>query len=633
MDNEKITIKPYTKERRKQWKKQAKHTLKTHYVLLVMVALLASLIGVEGGYSFSNYDLDDAWTVTVTDEQTAKTAIGQEYQQAKATEQIANANAEEGTAYERVMELLMEGKFRDGQKLSDKEMDAYRKAPITKDIASRNKGILADVVNNIASGKLLVQLANGIDTVIQSKKTSGSIAIIFILILYFIFWFFLINPYKVMMSRVFMEAKTYEKVPVGHFFFLKTVRKWKVAAKAMFRYWLYITLWSLTIIGGIIKHYSYWCVPYILAENPELTGKEAILLSRKMMQGHKWETFKYDVTFIGWIILGVVTLGLGDILFVTPYKRGTDVELFAYIREESQKNKVDGINRLKDMFLYEKADPEVLSIKYGDILYRKTLAKNAEVKLHGVKYFFIKYFGIWVGSNAQQKQYEEVEVEEVNLERAELCAQALAYPERYNPLWNAVAEDDLAKRNNYLKSYSIWSLIAMFAIFAFVGWGWEVCIHLVKDGVFINRGVQHGPWLPIYGAGAVLILVLLKSLRKKPAVLAVATFVVCGIVEYFTSYFLEMSKGIRWWDYTGYFLNINGRICAEGLAVFVIAGMAAVYVIAPALDRVLQKINIKIMIPLCILFCIVFTGDCIYSHYYPNVGQGITDYESYQEVK
>ena len=64
MDNEKITIKPYTKERRKQWKKQAKHTLKTHYVILVMVALLAALIGVEGGYSFSNYDLADAKYIT-----------------------------------------------------------------------------------------------------------------------------------------------------------------------------------------------------------------------------------------------------------------------------------------------------------------------------------------------------------------------------------------------------------------------------------------------------------------------------------------------------------------------------------------------------------------------------------------
>lgn len=626
-------MKYITRDRRKEWKKKAKHTLKTHYVLLVMVAVLATLIGVETGYSFSNIDLTNAKNITVTNEQRAKTVAGKLYNQAKKVEDISESNEKEKAVHEKILELLMEGKFRAGEKLSDEDIQSYTDAPVTKDVMSRNKGVLAGLVNNIASGKFLVRLANGVNTVIKSKQLAGALVILLVLLLYFALWFLLINPYKVMMARVYMESRTYEKVPINHLFFLRTIRKWRTAAKSMFRYWLYSTLWAFTIIGGIIKYYSYWCVPYILAENPALTGKEAILLSRKMMNGHKWETFKYDCTFIGWILLSALTLGLADIFFVMPYKRSTDAELFAYYREESKKAGIEGSENLKDMFLYEKADSEVLSIKYGDILYRKTLAEKAEVKLTGIKAFLVRNFGIWIGSDAEQQRYEEVEIEEVNLERAELCAQGLAYPERYNPLWNDVAEEHAATRNNYLKSYSIWSLIAMFAIFAFVGWGWEVAIHLVKDGVFINRGVQHGPWLPIYGAGAVMILVLLKRLRKKPAALAAAAVVLCGFVEYFSSYFLEISRGIRWWDYTGYFLNLNGRICAEGLTVFAVAGMAAVYVLAPALDRLLQRINIKVMIPLCLAFCIVFTGDAIYSMYYPNVGQGITDYQSYQQVE
>lgn len=626
-------MKNINKTQRKEWKKKAKHTLRTHYVLLVMVAVLASMIGAETGYNYSNYNLANSKNITVIDENKAKSTAGKLYDQAKKVQNISEANEEEKTVNERIITLLMMGNFKAGEKLSDEELQAYHKAPITKDVLSRNKGALADLVNNITSGKLLVKLANGVGSIVESRQLAGSIVIFCILVLYFAIWFFIINPYKVMMARVYMESRTYAKVPISHLGFLYTIKKWKTAAKSMFRYWLYITLWSFTIIGGIIKHYSYWCVPYILAENPGMTGKEAILLSRKMMNGLKWRTFKYDCTFIGWMLLSVLTLGLVDILFVTPYKRCTDVELFAYIREESKKNKTEGIEKLKDMFLYEKADPEVLAIKYGDILYRKTLAEKAEVKITGIKYWLIKNCGIWIGSNADQQRFEEVEIEEVNLERAELCAQGLAYPERYNPLWNAVAEEKASRRNNYLKSYSIWSLIAMFAIFAFVGWSWEVAIHLVKDGVFINRGVQHGPWLPIYGAGAVMILVVLKRLRKNPAKLAIGAVVLCGFVEYFTSYFLELSKGIRWWDYTGYFLNLNGRICAEGLTVFAVAGVAAVYVLAPALDRLLQRINIKVMIPLCLVFCIAFTGDVIYSHYYPNIGQGITDYESYQEAE
>ena len=59
-----------------------------------------------------------------------------------------------------------------------------------------------------------------------------------------------------------------------------------------------------------------------------------------------------------------------------------------------------------------------------------------------------------------------------------------------------------------------------------------------------------------------------------------AIVVLCGVVEYFTSYYLEVTQGKKWWDYSGYFLNLNGRICAEGLLVFGVGGMAIVYALA-----------------------------------------------------
>ena len=62
---------------------------------------------------------------------------------------------------------------------------------------------------------------------------------------------------------------------------------------------LFHVLWSLTIIGGFIKYYSYYLVPFIVAENPGIKGCEAITLSRKMMNGHKWEAFVFDLSYIG----------------------------------------------------------------------------------------------------------------------------------------------------------------------------------------------------------------------------------------------------------------------------------------------------------------------------------------------
>lgn len=82
-----------------------------------------------------------------------------------------------------------------------------------------------------------------------------------------------------------------------------------------------------------------------------------------------------------------------------------------------------------------------------------------------------------------------------------------------------------------------------------MGWVWEVSLHLITDGVFVNRGVLHGPWLPIYGTGGVMILAVLNKFREKPLVEFLLTIVLCGCVEYFTSWFwrlptMERSGGI-----------------------------------------------------------------------------------------
>ena len=172
----------------------------------------------------------------------------------------------------------------------------------------------------------------------------------------------------------------------------------------------------------------------------------------------------------------------------------------------------------------------------------------------------------------------------------------------------------------------------LFFVFSFGGWCYEVGIHLFQDGVFVNRGAFHGPWLPIYGGGVAMIMLCLARFRAKIYQEVVAIVVLCGIVEYFTSYFIEMTSGLRYWDYTGYFLNLNGRICGEGLTVFAIGGAAAVYLLVPVLDTMLSKINVKILAPICIGLVVIFVADIIYSHYVPNTGDGITDYDSYKQV-
>ncbi len=73
---------------------------------------------------------------------------------------------------------------------------------------------------------------------------------------------------------------------------------------------IYIFFWTLLfIIPGIIKGYSYSMAYYILADNPKMSGNDAITASRKMMDGNKWRLFSLQLSFIGWIILGTIILG------------------------------------------------------------------------------------------------------------------------------------------------------------------------------------------------------------------------------------------------------------------------------------------------------------------------------------
>jgi uncharacterized membrane protein len=82
---------------------------------------------------------------------------------------------------------------------------------------------------------------------------------------------------------------------------------------------LFIFLWSLLfIIPGVIKFFSYKMVPYIIAENPDIDAIAAITLSREMMNGHKFRLFKLYLSFIGWVLLSILTLGIGLILLL-PY--------------------------------------------------------------------------------------------------------------------------------------------------------------------------------------------------------------------------------------------------------------------------------------------------------------------------
>lgn len=159
------------------------------------------------------------------------------------------------------------------------------------------------------------------------------------------FLFFVQLPLVVGRCRYFMENRQSQAaVPMGT---VLTVfrRPYLNVVKVRFLVWLKITLGSLLIIPGIYWSYCYYMVPYLLAENPYMTTSRAMELSRQMMYGEKWHTFVLELSFLGWLLLCALTLGIG-LVFLEPYYQATFAELYAALRAKAFANGMTDQNEL-----------------------------------------------------------------------------------------------------------------------------------------------------------------------------------------------------------------------------------------------------------------------------------------------
>lgn len=107
--------------------------------------------------------------------------------------------------------------------------------------------------------------------------------------------------------------------------------------------------------------------------------------------------------------------------------------------------------------------------------------------------------------------------------------------------------------------YSFLILFARFLIYSFIGWLLEIFVAFIKSGKFINRGFLIGPYVPIYGFCAIVLVWLFKG-ETNPIYIFVFSLLISSIVEYLTSYIMEKMFNARWWDYSNYPFNINGRV-------------------------------------------------------------------------
>ena len=132
--------------------------------------------------------------------------------------------------------------------------------------------------------------------------------------------------------------------------------------------------------------------------------------------------------------------------------------------------------------------------------------------------------------------------------------------------------------------------VIIFFIASFIGYIYEVIYYLVEDNILVNRGFLYGPYLPVYGVGALIMIVILKRFKKHPVLLYFMATIVTGITEYITGVLLNIF-GIKLWDYTGLFLNINGYVCLRSVLSFGVGALLLFYIAEPLIVKKIMPIS------------------------------------------
>lgn len=156
------------------------------------------------------------------------------------------------------------------------------------------------------------------------------------------------------------------------------------------------------------------------------------------------------------------------------------------------------------------------------------------------------------------------------------------------------------------------NLILLFIIYGFLGWIVEVCYVRIGSGHWYNRGFLHMPFLPIYAFGALLITLSLQNFSN-PLVVYIFGVLVTSILEYITSFVMERMFHTRWWDYSSYKFNINGRICLKNSLLFGILSLFVIYGLNPPFTTAINTIPVYTKTIIADLFIALLMIDLAYT--------------------
>lgn len=152
----------------------------------------------------------------------------------------------------------------------------------------------------------------------------------------------------------------------------------------------------------------------------------------------------------------------------------------------------------------------------------------------------------------------------------------------------------------------------LFYIYSIIGWIAESFYVAIRNKKFIDRGFLIGPYCPIYGSGAIIIINYLTQYQSNPLTIFLLGALLCSILEYSTSFIMEKLFNARWWDYSQNKYNLNGRICIKNSILFGLGSLAVIYLSQPLITKIFPTTT-KTLLIITIIISFIFILDLITS--------------------
>lgn len=325
-------------------KTNAKANLKKYYWWAVLVCLIVTLV--SGGFSNAfSFKLNNINTSSISTEYKKKSTISTPYELGYVEGYKYGYQAcKSGYPYSE--DSLKQQTNSDTEEYTNGLVDGYHAgyydcfngSEFDSDppsVKEANKGFAYD--DKLSFKENITNLANSMGISERELNVILTVAsIVFLLVSLFAAFFsiFVAQPVEIGGIRFFMCARNGD-VQFGNIGYIFKKGQYIKAVKTNVVKSLYIFFWSLLfIIPGIVKTFSYALVPYILSENPTISTRKAISISKKTMKGEKWHFFILGLSFILWYLLGSIACGIGTI-FVLPYVQATYAEFYALMRQKA----------------------------------------------------------------------------------------------------------------------------------------------------------------------------------------------------------------------------------------------------------------------------------------------------------